>query len=85
MLPDVVHVKVTWSPSRAGFVNPVISGFSGTPARVQENNMLVTKPNNWEGEQKTSQCSRHYVVSKREREREREVTDTWSGYMRVIV
>lgn len=31
LLPDVVHVSVTSSPSTAGFVKPVISGFSGTP------------------------------------------------------
>lgn len=43
LLPDVVHVRVTTSPSIAGLVKPVISGRPGTPAvhrnvNLQSNN-----------------------------------------------
>lgn len=31
LLPWVMQVRVMWSPSRAGFVRPLICGFSGTP------------------------------------------------------
>lgn len=31
LLPWVMQVRVMWSPSRAGFVSPLICGFSGTP------------------------------------------------------
>lgn len=35
LLPDVMHVSVTSSPSTAGLVKPVISGFSGTPGKIK--------------------------------------------------
>jgi len=36
LLPDVVHVSVTSSPSWAGLERPVISGFAGTPDKQTE-------------------------------------------------
>lgn len=36
LLPWVMHVRVMWSPSKAGFVMPSISGFSGTPGKTEE-------------------------------------------------
>lgn len=33
LLPWVMQVRVMWSPSRAGFVRPLICGFSGTPEK----------------------------------------------------
>lgn len=40
LLPEVVHVSVITSPSRAGLVNPVISGRPGAP--VLQRNIVKT-------------------------------------------
>lgn len=37
LLPWVMQVRVMWSPSRAGFVRPLICGSSGTPAEWNRN------------------------------------------------
>lgn len=47
LLPNVVHVRVTSSPSRAGLVKPVISGRAGTPEVSGNFIWIIRKDISW--------------------------------------
>lgn len=62
LLPEVTHVRVMCSPSKAGLVKPLISGFSGTPAeKDSERNTHAekSKSNLW---RKVKWCAQKWIT-----------------------